>query len=292
LKEKRYLQKDIAMVLNRSQGTVSDELKRNKTQGVYDPKKAQQKAYVRRHTASFRGKKIVAHEQLRSFVEEYLIDGQSPEAIAGRICSHEKHLPCVDKNTIYRFLDSPYGRLIREKRKKKKPRQKRPKVTKLKDRRFIDQRPKSIEKRARIGDGEGDFIVSGKSGKGILLVLVDRRLRVTFLERILEISIDQVHTAFLRIKKRFPEMRTVTFDNDILLNMHKTLEQLLNVNIYFCHPYSSWEKGSVENVNGIIRRDIPKGSDLSSYEERVFPALEALNYETLSHLWRTAKTIF
>lgn len=148
-------------------------------------------------------------------------------------------------------------------------------MTQLRDRKFIDQRPKSIEERARIGDCEGDFIVSGKHGKGILLVVVDRRLRVTFLERIVEVSIDEVHAAFVRIKGRFPEMRTVTFDNDILLAMHRTLERLLGVTIYFCHPYHSWEKGTVEQTNGVIRRDIPKGSDLSSYEDTVFPALEA-----------------
>ena len=112
---------------------------------------------------------------------------------------------------------------------------------------------------------EGDFIVSGRGGKGILLVAVDRKLRVVFLELIHQVTIDEVHEAFARIKKRFPEMRTLTIDNDLLFQMHKTLEKLLDVKIYFCHPYHSWEKGSVENRNKIIRKCIPKGSDLSPY---------------------------
>jgi transposase, IS30 family len=274
LLEKGYSRRAIAGALHRSVSTISDELNKNSVKKIYDPNKAQHKAYVRRHNASFRGKKIVAHRTLRKFIEGALCDGQSPEAIAGRIQYHEKHLPRIGKDTIYRFLDSPYGRLIAHKRKKKKPKYRRPKVTQLRDRTFIDRRPKIIEKRGRVGDGEGDFILSGRNGKGILLVLVDRKIRAAFLEFILDISIDNVHAAFLRIKKRFPEMRTVTFDNDVLLNMHKALEELLEITIYFCHPYSSWEKGSVEHANGIIRQTIPKSSDLSAYDPEIFPFLE------------------
>lgn len=147
-------------------------------------------------------------------------------------------------------------------------------MTQLPDRVFIDQRPTIIEQRGRVGDSEGDFIVSGKEGKAILLVVVDRKLRVTFLERILDVSIDAVHAALVRIQRRFPELRTLSIDNDLLFQMHKTLAALLEIPLYFCHPYHSWEKGSVENVNGVIRRDIPKGSDLSRYDDDLFPALE------------------
>jgi len=121
---------------------------------------------------------------------------------------------------------------------------------------------------------EADFIVSGKNGRGILLVAVCRKLRVAFLELISEVSVDEVHIAFARIKKRFPEMRTLTLDNDLLFKMHKTLERLLKVKIYFCHPYHSWEKGSVENVNKQIRKFIPKGSDLSEYDRRFIQSIE------------------
>lgn len=121
---------------------------------------------------------------------------------------------------------------------------------------------------------EADFIVSGKTGKGILLTVVCRKLRVVFLELILDVSIDEVHAAFLKIKERFPEMKTVTLDNDILFRMHKTLEQLLQVKIYFCHPYHSWEKGSIENANKAIRKHIPKGSNLSKYDPEFIQSLE------------------
>ena len=212
--------------------------------------------------------------KLRDFVDGALSDGQSPEAIAGRLKHQEKHLPYVSKNTIIRYLESPYGKLIGLKWKKKLRFRKSKKVSKLKDRVFIDKRPKIIEKRMRVGDMEADFIASGKTGKGILLTVVCRKLRVVFLELILDVSIDEVHAAFLRIKERFPEMKTITLDNDILFRMHKTLEQLLQVKIYFCHPYHSWEKGSIENANKAIRKHIPKGSNLSKYDQEFIQTLE------------------
>lgn len=229
---------------------------------------------MRRMQASFKGKKIVMRDELREFVDGALSDGQSPEGISGRIKHQEKHLPYVSKDTIYKYLKSPYGKLIGIKWKKKIRLRRSRRVTKLKDRVFIDKRPKIIEKRIRVGDAEADFIVSGKTGKGILLVVICRKLRVVFLELILDVSIDEVHAAFIRIKGRFTELKTMTLDNDILFRMHKTLEQLLKVKIYFCHPYHSWEKGSVENTNKAIRKFIPKGSDISKYDKEYIQSLE------------------
>ena len=250
------------------------EIKKNSVRGKYDPEKAQHKAYVRRHMASFRGKSVISSKELRSFVEHHLLAGQSPGAISGRIRCQEKHLSYVSKNTIYRYLRSPYGKVIGMKLKKKKRPRKGVQKKKLTDRVFIEKRPKIIEERGRVGDLEADFIVSCKSGKGILLTATDRKLRVTFIEIIYAVSVDEVHRAFLRIKKRFPEMKTLTLDNDILFRAHKALSILLRLKIYFCHAYHSWEKGSVENVNGFIRRYIPKGSDMSRYTKHEISLVE------------------
>ncbi|MBU1730236.1 IS30 family transposase [Patescibacteria group bacterium] len=181
----------------------------------------------------------------------------------------EKHLLCISKDSICRYIKSPYGRTIEAYRNKhkNKRRNRRPKIKKLKDRTFIGKRPEFINKRMRIGDTEADFILSGKTGKGILLVVVCRKLRTVFIERIININIKAVHLAFKRIKKRFPEIKTITTDNDLLLARHKELEKLLNIKIYFCDPYSSWQKGSIENANKHIRKYIPKGSDISKYSK-------------------------
>lgn len=260
--------------MKRSVSNISNEINNNSVKGAYDPTKAQLKAYTRRHKASYRGKKIVSHSELRKFVESNLLDGQSPEAISGRLKYHEKHLSNASKNTVYSFLRSPYGKAIGLKLKKKKYRKKRAKVTQLKDRTFIDKRPKIIEQRLRVGDVEIDFIISGRGGKGVLMVAVDRRLRAVFMELILEVTVDNVHLACQRIKRRFPELKSITLDNDLLFQMHQVLEALLGVPIYFCHPYHSWEKGSVENRNKIIRQFIPKGNDLSQYDKDEIKVIE------------------
>jgi IS30 family transposase len=207
--------------------------------------------------------KVVTNDDLRGKVEDWLRQGQSPEAIAGRIEKQERELPHVSKNSIRRFLGSAYGRqieYIRNKRKKCKRRFKQPRI---KNRRSIHERPKSIEKRCRVGDAEGDFIVSGKSGRGIVFVVVDRRLRRKFLEKILRPNFGNVKRAGSRIKKRYPEWKSMTTDNDRLFERHKELEVAWGITIYFCDKHSPWQKGSIENANKEIRHDIPKGSDIS-----------------------------
>lgn len=232
---------------------------------------------MRRKYARYQGKKIIEHSALRTFVEDRLEDDQSPRAIAGRIKRHEKQLPAVSKNSIYNFLDSPYGASIdffRKERRGRTSRGQRTPLEQLRDRVFIDKRPRIINTRSRIGDVEADFIVSGKAGRGILLVVEDRKLRATFLSIIFKVTIKNVHRAFLRIKKRFPEIKTISTDNDILFKYHKRLAKLLGVRIYFCHPYHSWEKGSIENTNGVIRKSIPKGSNLADYSSYFIRKIE------------------
>ena len=274
--DKKYSQREIAKSLGRSNSSISEEVKFGSVRGKYDPIKAGHKAYVRRHDSKYQAMKIVEHPKLKDFVERSLYDGQCPGNISGRICKREKHLPRIGKDSIYRFISSVYGRKIErfiDKNKQwKKGRGK--KVPKIEDRVFIDKRPKYINNRMRLGDTEADFIVSGKRGRGILLTMADRKIRVSFIEQILDVSIKNVERAFLNIKKRFPELKTITTDNDILLRHHKRLEKLLNVKIYFCNPYHSWEKGTIENTNKHIRKDIPKGSDISRYSKKYIRSIE------------------
>lgn len=259
--------------------TISDEISRNKTKnGEYVARIAKQKAYVRRKYAKFQGMKIVGNSELRDFVEKGLGEGRSPNSLSKRITKREKHLTPVSADSIERFLKSVHGRKIEAKRnklkKKKKTRNRRARTGTLDGRKFIDIRPQIINRRGRVGDAEADFIVSGKGGRGYLLTVADRKLRVAFIEKIFPVTIKNVHRAFQKIKKRYPEMRTITTDNDLLFKHHKELEIELGVKIYFCHPYHSWEKGTIENVNGEIRKYIPKGSDISTYSSRFIRSVE------------------
>jgi IS30 family transposase len=276
-REKGYSLRRIAELLGRSPNTIATELRRNRVRGHYDPVKAHHKAYVRRKYSKYQGKKIIDRQALKKEIDTRLMDDQSPVAVARRITNREKHLPSISKNAIYRYIASVYGRRIEAHRLRKKKHRWRKRGSKksLSERTFIDRRPTYINERSRIGDVEADFIVSGKSGRGILLTVADRRSRVSFIEQILHVTIPNVHQAFLRIKARFPEMKTMTTDNDLLFERHKELEKLLHIKLYFCHQYHSWEKGTIEHVNGVIRRDIPKGSDISKYSKRFIAKLEA-----------------
>jgi IS30 family transposase len=223
------------------------------------------------------GKKIALDPSLRTFVELQLMDDQSPDAVAGRLRRIERAIAYVSPAAIKRYIKSVYGRRIESHRAKifKRARCRKVPKAQLDGKRMISKRPKRINERKGIGHMEGDFIVSGKSGKGLGLVLIDRNLRKVVLERILPVSVRNVERALLRMKKRFPEIATITFDNDILFLEHKRLEKKLNVKIYFCHPRSPWEKPSVENVNRWLRRYIPKSSDISRYSRYTFEQLEA-----------------
>jgi transposase, IS30 family len=276
LKEKGYSLRNIAVALNRSVSTVSDEIKRNTVNGQYDPNKAHHKAYVRRRASKYQGMHIVGNKDTKKFVDASLYDDLSPEAISGRLKSKEKSILGISKNSIYRYVKSVYGRKIEAHRKNKRRRRKKRIVIhpSISDRVFIDKRPLNINTRQRVGDCEADFVVSGRGGVGILLVVVERRFRVTFLELILDVSIQAVHDALVQIHMRITEMRSLTLDNDILFRKHVELSTLLSVPIYFCHPYHSWEKGTVENVNKYIRRDIPKGTNLSKLSSEFIVKLE------------------
>lgn len=280
----------IARKLGRSPNSISLEIQLGQVNGEYDAKKADHKAYVRRHEAKYQGMKIAENSKLQDFVEAGLYDDLSPEAIAGRVKKHEKDLIPISKNSIRRYIKSVPGRRveyhrIKQKRKRKRGR-KRPKVSQLQDRIFIDKRPKYIQDRKYVGDVEADFLLSGRSGKGVILSIADRKIRVSFLEQILDVTIANVHKAFLRIKQRFPELHSISTDNDILFQKHKELERLLGVKIYFCHPYHSWEKGTIENTNKYVRKDIPKGSDISRYSGFIKKLEAKLNrryMEVLNH---------
>lgn len=269
-------------MVGRGKTTISNELNRNQVSDEYIATKAQAKAYTRRKASKFQGKKIVANKELCSFIEQSLLNWQSPEAIAGRLkAGLEPGLPYVSRPTIERYIASAYGRKIEHELKvlkagvKYRNKRKRPNTPPPGDEKVcIDDRPAVITNRARVGDLEVDFIVSGKQGKGYCLTAADRKLRVGFIRKLLPVSVGNVLMALQAIKQQFPELTSITTDNDILFRYHKQLEQALGVPFYFCHPYSSWEKGSVENFNGQARKYIRKGSDISLYGDEYIAMVE------------------
>lgn len=268
LVRKRYTQQEIATCIGVTQGAIAYELSEKTRKGRrYDARYAQHVTRVRQNYRRIRPNTIVAHDRLRSTIEALLLDDQSPEHIAAHLARYQPDLPTVSGVTIRTFIRSPYGRRIEIHRHRKLKRRggRNTGSSRITDKRMIDTRPRYINERQRVGDMEGDFIAPGRDGTGLLLIHTDRRLRYPLLEKIHPVSVRTLTNAIGRMKRRYPEMRTVTWDNDILLICHRELERRFGIRIYFCHPYQFWEKGGVENRNKIIRRYIPKGSDISRY---------------------------
>lgn len=271
LKRKGYTPAEIATELGRHISTIYRELKRNAVKGEYTGKKAAHKAYVRRKYAKYQAMCIVGDMKLREYIEtKLLVDEWSPEQIAGRL-AHELGLAKVSAPTIYKYIRSPYGRQLEyqlELAKKKRKARHQQKVTALKDRIFIDQRPEAANIRSQYGHWEGDFIVSGKQYSNTsLLVLHERVSRYTFIRKITARTVQEVEDVLAEAVRQLGPFKSLTLDNDIAFRRHLELSQLMKAPIYFCWPYHSWEKGGVENANRLIRRYVPKGCDISVYTD-------------------------
>lgn len=269
---------EIAKKIKRSKSSVSEEIRLNSVKGVYEAKKAQLKAYQRRRRARTQSKKIPRITALRSYVELKIKMYWSPEDISGRIKLIDTNIPYVNKDTIYKYLKSIYGRkLERFLWYKGKRRNTGPKRSDIKDRAFIEERPKSVLKRRFFWDWEADFIVSGKRGKGALLVFVERKSRYVL---IFKLADRRVKTINLVLKMVFDSgqliCNTLTIDNDICFRHHKQMSQIIGAPIFFCHPYHSWEKGTVEKMNQMIRRFIKKGSNIDKVPDRKIKWIEEI----------------
>ena len=268
---------EIAQTFHRPKSGIWYELTKRRGGKRYDAEYARHLNYIRMRSKRIVGKKIALHPDLRRFVEAVLMDDQSPEEISKRLKRIEKQLTYASAFAIRRYVKSVYGRKIEWHRSKvfKKKRRRVAARKRIEGKRMISKRPSKISKRWGLGHMEGDFIVSGKSGKGMVLGLQDRNVRKTLLEKILPVSVAAVERALMRMKKRYPEMQTITFDNDILFLEHKILETKLRVKIYFCFPHSPWQKPSIENLNKRLRHYIPKSSDISRYSRPYVARLEA-----------------
>lgn len=267
---------DIAKTFDRPKSGIWYELQKKRKNRNYDAEYARHLNYVRMRSKRTSGKKIASDKNLRSFVKRHLMDDQSPEEISKRLKRIEKALPYISGSAIRRYIKSVYGRRIDYHRSQifKKKRRRAAARKRIEGKRMISKRPSKINKRWGLGHMEGDFIVSGKSGRGMVLALRDRKVRKNLLEKILPVSLRTVDLALGRMKRRYPEIQTITFDNDILFLEHKKLEKKYGLIIYFCFPHSPWQKPSIENLNKTLRRYIPKSSDISKYSRTFLRNLE------------------
>ena len=265
LLKKGYSHRAIATMLCKTHGAMDYEVKENSTNGVYDPEKAKHKAYVARKYSKYQGMKVRENEILENYVHAKLALDWSPEEISGRIKYVEKQVKYASAKAIYKYVYSIWGRLLEKflRYRGKHRKSEHGAASGLEDRTFIQDRPKIIGERRRFGDWEGDFIVSGKNGSGALLVLVERKTRYVIIRKLMSRDTQTVNATIQEMTGGMLFVNSLTIDNDISFRRHKELSRMLGAPVFFCQPYYSWEKGSVENMNKWIRQYVPKRTDIS-----------------------------
>lgn len=263
--------KEIATLLLKDRTTIYRELKRNGTNNKtgYDAKIAKRITKARRIEANQRFRKLENNRWLRGYVLRKLKKRWSPEQISGRLKRDYKNDTSkhIGKDSIYDFVYERRPDLLKYLRCKKGKFRRR-KGTRIREKqreemkkKRIDKRPEIVETRKRLGDWEGDTIVGRERKIHILthterksgLLLADRLERATALE-----AKTKTINRFLKIPKN--KKHTITYDNATTFSDHEMTERATGLVIYFANPYHSWERGTCENTNGLLRQFFPKKS--------------------------------
>ena len=277
LLRKGYSQRDIADVLGVHHSSVSREIKRNSLRSEpYHPDKAHHKAYVRRKYSKYEGMKICGSNWLENYVKEKLKLHWTPEQISGRL-EKDFGISVVSFKSIYKWIYSAYGQsysdyLPSQHYRPKKRLKKKSKRYLIPNRIWIDDRPMVINDRQRLGDFEGDTMGKPKYSSATLAALADRKSRY-LLARKTPFLKDSMTQGFQRLLKG-QSPKSLTFDNGV----ENVKYEMLHVPTYFCHPYSSWEKGTIENTFQRMRRYIPKGTRLETIShQRIATIVRRMN---------------
>jgi IS30 family transposase len=264
---------EIARCLGRHRSSIGRECKRNADQdGRYNPGHAQTLANVRRRAHLRRPK--TGNGRLMGYVQRRLQDHWSPEQIAGRLSAQppgDLQDASISHTTIYRWIWAdpertrqfrPFLRIARKPRRK--PYGKPSRQGQIPGKRSIDERPQEANERTRLGDWEGDTMV-GKGRRGFLLTCVDRASRYLIARKLNACAAEPVAEQLQQTIRRLPteKRHSLTLDNGREFARPIALEKKLDLPVYFAHPYHSWERGTNENTNGLLRQYLPKGTDLT-----------------------------
>jgi transposase, IS30 family len=265
LLEKGYSYRAIGRALGRGHNTVSYEIQINSTNGIYDSRKADAKARVRKHYRKLEWSKINESPELMKFVIEKLEVHWNPDEIAGYI-KRTKEAPYVSKTAIYEWLRTSRGERYCEhlysKRKRVKKRRPKAKRVIIPNRVGIAERSAGADNRTRVGHWERDTIVGRKGTPGGLATAQERKARLVTAHKVEGMRPSEHLVAD---QTMFEDMKTlsVSRDNGIENREHEAL----GIPSFFCDPYSSWQKGGIENANKMLRRYFPKGTDFSEVSQ-------------------------
>ena len=278
----------IAEKLGRNKSTISRELKRNTFKDQYSPFKAQI-AYKQRRTVCRPRRKILHDFYLFLRISDMFIFEQwSPEEIVERV--KLEGYDTVSCSTLYRAIYDGYfdeyrnasKGTVREGKRNLRRKGKKKKKTNDQRGRFpvsnpLSKRPAEANNRERIGDWEGDTVV-GKRGKSCIATYVDRKSRFLCCSKAAVKNTECVNAATIKCLKDHPR-ESITVDRGIEFRNHQEITEILGVEYYFPNPYSPWERGSNENMNGLLREYFPKGTDFDRVsEEEIQEAVDKLNH--------------
>ena len=277
--------RDIGRRLIRDPSLISRELKRNiDRKGKYSAVAAQRKADFKSHKTNKR--KLETNWQLHDWVENKLKLGWSPELIAGRLKSKpppELRKVRVSHEQIYQYIYEGRGRwegwyhyLHRKRpfRQKRHIRQKQAK-TLIKERIPIELRPEMINERLRVGDWESDLALFKKQTQA-LSVQYERKMMLIRFHRVQNKSALENEQAIIKTIDELPQefSKSITFDNGSENTCHAKLRDNFNLKTFFCHTYSAWQKGGVENSIGLIRRYLPRSTNLATINDETLHLIQ------------------
>lgn len=265
---------EIARLMNRDRSTIYREIKRNSGQRGYRPKQAQRLSDERR-MASRRPCKLDDKEAHR-YVQKRLEKGWSPDQISGhsRRDFSRQRKRWLSRQTIYNWIHKRVPEWHSLLRRGGRPPEKRGKLT---DCVRIQGRPRVINRRCRYGDWEGDTIV-GKGRRSALVTMVERKSGYTRIGKASDMKSPTTMRVTRRRMKDLPKSlrRSVTLDNGKEFAEHHKLTDQLEMAVYFAKPYCSWQRGTNENTNGLIRQYFSKGTDFSRISHQAVARVEKL----------------
>ena len=281
--------REIARDLERSHTSISREIRRHHPKEIkrYRPRLAHTRALFDRKS---RGRKErLKNDKIRHYVKEKLKQNWSPEQISG--CIRHDIKENISHEAIYQYIYAQIHRngwgyvrpgaedlriyLKRQRKRRMKKGMRRSQRMWRPKGNSIDLRPKIVDRRIRIGDWEGDSIVSRQS-KVSLNTLVERKTGLVFITRIPDVTAISTEIAVIKRLSVIPSSlrHTLTVDNGSENSCTTEIEKALDIDCYNAHPYSSWERGTNENTNGLIRWYLPKRTDFATITDEEIVRIE------------------
>lgn len=299
--EKRYPKGKIATILGVHRSTIYREIKRNSCTHWYSGRKyywshsAQEKYFKRRKRVTLLNK----NANLKEYVHLKLKSGWSPWQIEGRLKLENLGKCIISHETIYRYIYSDYGirNMFYEKLRRKhfwrvKRNSRKPRVPKEM---LINNRPDIINKREEFGHWEGDLMMFKQGIKGNLITLRERKTRFIIAIKNIDKTASGTALTLISSVKTFKNyLKSITFDQGSEFNKYQWIKECYGTEIYFCKPASPYQKGAVENGNGVIRAELPRNYDIAILKQKhIAQLINEINCRPLKCLgYKTPQEMF